>query len=94
MAETGRPDDEVWRRDEIESPCVKVCVIHPDPEICVGCFRTRAEIAGWSRMSPEARREIMAALPAREPMLRAAGRRGGSRRRRGPAPDSGDNSAD
>ena len=74
--------DDVWRRDEIESPCVKVCVIHPAAMICIGCHRTRDEIAGWSRMTPAKRREVMDALPAREPLLRAHGRRGGSRRRR------------
>lgn len=70
-------DDDVWRRDEIESPCIKVCVLHPREDICIGCFRNRREIAGWSRMSPEERRSLMAALPERESRLRQAGRRGG-----------------
>ncbi|MEL7465855.1 MAG: DUF1289 domain-containing protein [Pseudomonadota bacterium] len=74
--------DEIWRRDEIESPCVKICVIHPGEDICVGCFRTRHEIAGWSRMSPEARRAVMAELPARQPQLTKRGRRGGASARR------------
>lgn len=74
--------DEVWRRDEIESPCKKICVMHPAAEICIGCFRTRHEIGGWSRMTPEERREIMAVLAEREPRLTAAGRRGGRRARR------------
>jgi len=65
----------VWKRDEIESPCVRVCVVHPEARICTGCFRTVDEIARWSKMAPEERREIMAALPDRAPMLRK--RRGG-----------------
>jgi predicted Fe-S protein YdhL (DUF1289 family) len=65
----------VWRREEADSPCVQVCVIHPGAGICVGCYRTGDEIARWSRMTPEARREIMDALPARAPMLTAAGAR-------------------
>ncbi|MGG7566295.1 DUF1289 domain-containing protein [Rhodovulum sp. DZ06] len=78
--------DEVWKRDEIESPCNKVCVIHPGAKICVGCFRTGAEIAEWSRMTPEARRALMDELPGRESRLREAGvrpsaRTGRSRRR-------------
>lgn len=32
--------DEVWRRAEIESPCVKICVIHPESRLCTGCLRT------------------------------------------------------
>jgi len=62
--------DEIWKRDEIESPCVKTCVVHPAARICIGCHRTPDEIAAWSRMSPGLRRDIMAALPARETLLR------------------------
>lgn len=71
----------VWRRAEVESPCVNVCVLHPQARICVGCFRTGDEIASWSRMTPERRREIMADLPAREPALRAPENRPSARRR-------------
>lgn len=67
--------DDLWQRDEIESPCVKLCVIHPEERLCLGCFRTIEEISAWSRLSPEARRSVMADLPSREPRL--ARRRGG-----------------
>ena len=67
--------DEVWKRAEIESPCVKICLIHPEARICIGCHRTGEEITQWSRMSPEARRAIMAELPAR--VSRLPRRRGG-----------------
>ena len=50
--------DDVWRRDEVESPCVKVCVIHPEARLCTGCYRTIDEIAAWSRMSAEERRRL------------------------------------
>ncbi len=71
--------DEVWNREEIESPCVKVCVLHPEAGICLGCHRTRDEIAGWSRLSREERRTIMAGLPERKSLL--PGRRGGRKGR-------------
>lgn len=71
--------DEAWERDEPESPCVKLCSIHPEAGLCVGCMRTREEIATWRRMSPAERREIMDELPARAPRLRT--RRGGRRNR-------------
>jgi predicted Fe-S protein YdhL (DUF1289 family) len=74
--------DEVWRRDEIESPCVKVCVVHPATGLCLGCHRTMDEIAGWGGMSPEARRAVMATLPARAEATRPV-RRGGRAARRG-----------
>ncbi|WP_397544534.1 DUF1289 domain-containing protein [Roseovarius salis] len=65
----------VWTRKEIESPCVRVCVVHPEARICTGCYRTTDEIARWSKMTPDERRDIMEALPGRAPMLRK--RRGG-----------------
>ena len=67
--------DEVWLRDEVDSPCVKLCVIHPEKRLCVGCFRTIEEISVWSRLSHAARATIMADLPLREPKL--VKRRGG-----------------
>lgn len=67
--------DEVWKRSEVNSPCVRLCTVHPTERICVGCFRTIEEIAAWSRMDAETRKTIMAELPARAPRLTQ--RRGG-----------------
>jgi predicted Fe-S protein YdhL (DUF1289 family) len=50
---------------EIESPCIKVCVLDSGSQYCVGCGRTLAEIARWTAFSPEERRRIMAELPGR-----------------------------
>ena len=75
-------NDGVWQRDEIQSPCVKICMIHPQTGLCLGCKRTGDEIARWSQMAPEARAEIMSALPARpDSPARRGGRKG---RRAGP----------
>lgn len=57
--------DDPWTRAEVESPCVKLCVVHPATRRCAGCHRSMDEIAGWSRMSPEDRRAVMDELPAR-----------------------------
>ena len=67
--------DEIWKRAEIDSPCVKVCVIHPETRICTGCLRTIDEIGAWSTMTPDLRRDIMAALPERATLITK--RRGG-----------------
>ncbi|GHC09401.1 hypothetical protein GCM10007291_01900 [Gemmobacter nanjingensis] len=67
--------DEIWKRAEVDSPCVKICVIHPEARLCVGCYRSIDEIGAWSRMTPEARRAVMADLPSRAPRL--VRRRGG-----------------
>lgn len=66
---------EIWQRNEIDSPCVKICVIHPDAKICIGCLRTGEEISIWSRLTPQARQTIMADLPSRSGLL--SQRRGG-----------------
>lgn len=67
--------DEVWHRDEPDTPCVKVCVMHPVEGICIGCLRTLAEIGAWSQMSRAERLAVMQDLPARAPRLKK--RRGG-----------------
>lgn len=67
--------DEIWKRAEVESPCVKLCLIHPESRLCTGCLRSIEEITGWSKMSPEVRRRVMDELPARARGL--SKRRGG-----------------
>lgn len=68
-------DTPVWQRDEIQSPCINICVIHPESRLCTGCLRSIDEITAWSKMSNDERADIMAALPAREDQHKV--RRGG-----------------
>lgn len=68
-------DESPWARNEVESPCVKICVVHPQARICTGCLRSIDEITRWTKMAPEERRAIMEALPDRASLLRK--RRGG-----------------
>ena len=49
----------------IESPCILVCSMDINTGYCFGCGRTRGEIEAWIDMTPQARRDIMAVLPAR-----------------------------
>lgn len=67
--------DDIWKRAEIDSPCIKVCVIHPATRLCTGCLRSIDEIGAWSRLTPDARKAVMNDLPSRAPLLRQ--RRGG-----------------
>ncbi|WP_386627637.1 DUF1289 domain-containing protein [Sulfitobacter geojensis] len=67
--------DQIWTRDEVESPCIKICVVNPEARLCTGCLRSIDEIGRWSRMSSEERREIMAELPDRAGQI--SKRRGG-----------------
>lgn len=57
--------DGLWRRDEPQSPCVKLCMIEPATGWCAGCQRTLDEIAAWSRLTPDARADVLADLPRR-----------------------------
>ena len=70
--------DPIWSRDEIESPCVKLCSIHLTERICIGCLRSIDEIGAWGQMTSEERRTIMEELPSRAPRLQK--RRGGRKR--------------
>lgn len=71
--------DEIWARAEVESPCVKICVLHRMSGLCIGCYRTGDEIARWSTMSPDERQTLMAELPSRESSI--AKRTGGRKAR-------------
>lgn len=53
----------------IESPCVKVCAIDAATGWCLGCGRSMAEIGGWTSLTPERRRSVMAELDARKAMI-------------------------
>lgn len=66
---------EVWQRDEIQSPCINICVVHPEARICTGCYRSIDEITQWSKLSNDARAEVIATLPGRAATL--SKRRGG-----------------
>ena len=73
------PENLVWKRDEIDSPCVQICVIHPQTRLCVGCSRSIDEIGAWSRLSQQERSAIMDDLPNRS--AAPSGRRGGRSKR-------------
>ncbi|MBC7738158.1 MAG: DUF1289 domain-containing protein [Candidatus Saccharibacteria bacterium] len=68
-------NDDIWTRAEVDSPCIKVCVIHPEERLCVGCLRTIEEIATWSRLSAVERQAVTTDLPSRAAKLTR--RRGG-----------------
>ncbi|MCR8725672.1 DUF1289 domain-containing protein [Frigidibacter sp. ROC022] len=69
--------NDIWRREKVESPCVRLCVLHPETRTCLGCFRTLDEIGRWSKMTPDERRAVMAELPERKPVQQRRGGRAG-----------------
>ncbi len=72
---------DTWKRNEPDSPCVNICLIHPDVGICIGCHRTADEIAQWSAMDQDVRLALKLSLPERAEQLKPK-RRGGAARRR------------
>ena len=71
--------DDIWVRNEVQSPCVKICAIHPLERICTGCLRTIEEITAWGKMSESERTSLILELPKRQSNL--THRRGGRRAR-------------
>ena len=51
-------------KEPVESPCIRLCTLD-DQDICLGCFRSMAEICAWSRASNDERRQIVAASELR-----------------------------
>lgn len=48
----------------VESPCIAVCRMDEADRVCLGCGRTRAEIAGWLQMTEPERARMLAGLRA------------------------------
>jgi hypothetical protein len=66
----------------IETPCIKLCVVDPETGFCIGCGRTRLEIAGWLGYTPAERHGIIESLAERVASLTLRKRRRGGRRGR------------
>lgn len=47
-------DDESY----VPSPCISVCRMDPETGLCIGCYRTLDEIAGWSAMADPEKRAV------------------------------------
>lgn len=57
--------------DPIATPCVRVCVIDGQSGLCLGCFRTLKEVAGWSALGLTEREALMVELPERRSRIRS-----------------------
>lgn len=49
----------------IPSPCISVCYLDRMKNLCVGCYRTAAEIGEWPRAGNGRRAEILEECRAR-----------------------------
>lgn len=50
--------------DAVPSPCVGRCGLDAERRYCLGCLRTRDEIANWSSRPPAWKRAVLARLQA------------------------------
>jgi predicted Fe-S protein YdhL (DUF1289 family) len=64
----------------VASPCISICRMDAATGWCEGCLRTLDEIAAWSSLGDEAKRAVLARLPARRVQWRGIkiARRAGS----------------
>jgi len=58
----------------VESPCIKVCELNA-ADICVGCGRSRAEIAAWRDMTEAQKAATVAAARNRLRAIEATTRK-------------------
>jgi uncharacterized protein len=52
--------------EEVESPCIRDCVIDATSGYCHGCFRTLREISYWTTYTPAQQRALLAELEQRK----------------------------
>lgn len=60
-----RPRPERVFDTSVASPCIAVCQVDPETDLCLGCRRHIDEIRDWPIMSAEEKRAVLAALPGR-----------------------------
>ena len=65
---------------KLPSPCVSVCQMDPSDGVCLGCYRTRAEIASWRSMDDVDQLQLLDILSERRAVA-TGGKRRRSRRR-------------
>jgi len=68
---------------QLPSPCISICQINPLTHQCTGCYRSRAEIAAWPRMSVDEQAELLAELRLRRTQATGISRRQTRRNKRG-----------
>ena len=60
---------------KLTSPCVSICQMDPQDGICLGCYRTRAEIAAWRSMDQDDQLALLEILRDRRATATGVARR-------------------
>lgn len=50
----------------IQNVCQGICKIHEKYKLCVGCYRSRLEIARWNKMTDEEKSKLVVTLQERK----------------------------
>lgn len=60
---------------KLPSPCVSVCQMDPSDGVCLGCYRTRGEIASWRSMDEADQQKLLDILSERRALATGVKRR-------------------
>jgi len=60
---------------KLASPCISVCQMDPSAGVCLGCYRTRGEIASWRSMDEADQSKLLDILSERRAAATGAKRR-------------------
>ena len=60
---------------KLPSPCISVCQMDPSDGVCLGCYRTRGEIASWRSMDEADQIKLLDILNERRAAATGAKRR-------------------
>ena len=64
----------------LPSPCISVCQMDDASGVCLGCYRTRTEIAAWRGMTQDQQRALLDDLNERRAAATGIRRRPSRRR--------------
>ena len=57
--------DDSQTQVKLMSPCISVCQMDAEKGLCLGCYRTRSEIAAWPSMSADEQSVLLSILKMR-----------------------------
>ena len=57
--------DNPYLPNDPPSPCVGICVMNPQTQLCDGCLRTLDEIAAWWDYNPAQKQAVLSELESR-----------------------------
>ena len=67
--------DDSQTQTKLASPCISVCQMDAANRLCLGCYRTRGEIADWPSMSADEQSVLLSELRARRAAVTGVWRR-------------------